>query len=205
MLRRFWHFLKGDRRGSASVELAMISPMLISLLLGMTELTRYILINDKSQTVAATVGNLVTQEQASQLWSGSTFQTSAVDNLLLAASQVMTPYTFGANGVVIVSSVTQTGTASPGNQPKIDWQVSGGGTYSATSRIGSVGNNANMPVEFTMSSGDNVIITEVFYNYTTLFGSYNNTLGKNVLGGQVLYKTAYYKPRLGALGSAPAS
>lgn len=191
-MRRLIRFLKGDRRGSASLELALISPVLISLLLGMTEMTRYILINDKSQTVCSTVADLVSQEKPGQLTD------SILTNLLLAASQVMTPYTFGANGVVIVSSVTQTGTASPSNPPKVSWQYSGGGTYADTSRIGSPGNNANMPVDFTMASGDNVIVTEVFYNYTTLFGS-------AVLGSQVLYKTAYYMPRLGALSAAPSS
>lgn len=189
-MRNVFRLFRHDQRGTFSLEFVLLVPILLSLLLGVTEMTRFLMLNEKSQSVSSTVADLVSQEQP------GTLTTVLLTDLLRAAADVMSPYAFAQNGVVIISSVTQTGTATTSNPPKVSWQVSGGGSYSAGSNIGSPGNTANMPVGFTMDSGDNIIVAEVYYNYTPLYGT-------TILSGRLLYKTSYYKPRLGALSAPP--
>lgn len=109
---------------------------------------------------------------------------------------MMQPYAFSVNGRVIVTSVAQTA-ASPA-MPTVRWQYCGGGTLSATSRIGTVNGNAAIPPQITLALNDDVIVAEIFYTYTPIFGNW-------IIGNTNLYKVAYYKPRLGALSSYASS
>lgn len=178
--------LFSHQQGVAPVEFALAAPLLLALLLGTLEITRYMMIQLKTDKVADTIADLVAQDQAIELTNANLAQ------LVTAATEVMNPYPFGAYGYVIISSVAKTGTAAP----TVRWQYSGGGTFTRPSLIGIVNGNASMPAGFTMADKDNIIVTEVFYNYSTFFGS-------NLVGNSVLRKTSYYKPRLGALTSPP--
>jgi Flp pilus assembly protein TadG len=183
-------FFARAQQGVAMVEFAIALPFLAFLLMGSLEMTRYILIAQKVEKVSVTISDLVSQ--------GNTVSSTDLTNIIQAAAQVMQPYTFGTNGYVIISSVTQTGTPSSSNKPKVNWQYSGGGTWVKSSLIGVTGGNATMPTGFTMVDKENVIVTEVFYNYQPLFsGGY--------FTGQSIYKVALFKPRLGALTTLSAA
>jgi TadE-like protein len=187
--RNIVSFLR-NQRGIAAMELAIMAPILLALLLGGVEISRFLDINAKSDMVCTTLGDFVAREKA------TTLTNAEITNLFSAAALVMNPYGFGTNGLVIISSVTQTGAPSGSNPPKVSWQRTGGGSYAGSSRIGTPGGNASMPVGFAMAAGDNVIVSEVFYNYTTLFGTH-------VISNVVLYKVSYYRPRLGSLSASP--
>jgi hypothetical protein len=171
-----------DQTGLAYLEFAVTLPFLIAMLLGGVEVTRYILIAQKVEKVSVTVSDIVSQ--------ADTITTSDLDNLVMAAGQVMQPYSFDGNAYVIISSVYKTGT----NSPVVNWQYSGGGSWIKSSQVGSVGAIANLPDGFTMVDRENVIIAEVFYNYQPIFGS-------NILNVSQLYKYAIFKPRLGDLST----
>jgi hypothetical protein len=65
-----------------------------------------------------------------------------------------------------------------------------------SSKVGEIGQDAKLPADFMLDDKDNIIITEVFYNFTPVF--------KTVFTGPfVVYRTALFRPRLGALTSAP--
>ncbi len=179
---------KRSEEGIAFVEFAISIPFLLALLMGAIELTRYILIQQKVEKVAVTIADVVAQ--------ATTITNADLANIIDAASQVMQPYSFGASGYVIITSVTQTGAPGPGNLPKVNWQYTGGGTMNPApgSHIGAPNNNASLPAGFTMADKDNIIVTEVFYNYTPLIA------GNGVMNGALIYKLGIYKPRLGALG-----
>jgi hypothetical protein len=171
-----------NQQGIAYLEFAISLPLLIAMLLGGVEVTRYILIAQKVEKVSVTVSDIVAQ--------ADTITTSELDNLILAAGQVMQPYSFDGNAYVIVSSVYK----NDGDSPVVNWQYSGGGSWIKSSLVGGVGAIANLPTGFTMNDRENVIIAEVFYNYQPLFGS-------NILTVSQLYKYAIFKPRLGDLST----
>ena len=177
-LRRFAR----DDEGIAYLEFALALPLIIGMLLGGMEVTRYILIAQKVEKVSVTVSDVVAQS--------STISTSELNNLITAAAQVMKPYTFGANAYVIITSVYKSGT----NNPVVKWQYTGGGSWTKASQIGIVGSTANLPNGFNLNDKENVIVAEVFYNYQPIFGS-------NILRGSQLYKFAIFKPRLGDLST----
>lgn len=168
--------------GVAYIEFAVTLPFLLALFMGSVDVTRYILIAQKVEKVSTSVSDLVAQYE--------NVSTGQLDILIQAAGEVMQPYSFGSGGYVIISSVTKTGTAAP----VVNWQYSGGGSWTQPSQIGNVGNTATLPAGFTMVDKDNVIIAEVFYNYSPL-------ISNSVISGGQIYKLSVHRPRLGALNS----
>jgi Flp pilus assembly protein TadG len=188
-LRRF----RTQEDGIAYLEFAIITPFLVALLLGTIEITRYVLITQKVEKVAATIADVVSQ--------GSTVTTAGLNNIITAASQVMQPYPFGASGFVIVTSVRQNGAYTVSNPPRVAWQYTGGGSYSQYSQVGSPGTAASLPNGMTLFDKDNIIVTEVFYNFQPLIGT------QTYVTPNMLYKVSVFKPRLGdlsTLGALPA-
>jgi Flp pilus assembly protein TadG len=189
MLKKILSF-KRAQEGIAYLEFAICAPFLIALLMGSIEVTRYILIAQKVEKTAVTVSDVVSQ--------ASTLTTADLNTIMFAAAQVMKPYTFSNNGYVIVSSVTQTGAYTASNPPKVKWQYTGGGTWIQPSQIGTVGGTATLPTGMTLFDKDNVIIAEVFYNYTPL------VLTNGIINAHSIYKFGLYKPRLGDLSTLSA-
>lgn len=192
LIKRLITFLrfKRDQRGLAYLEFAVALPFLLVALMGSIEVTRYILIAQKVEKVAVTLSDVVSQ--------GTTISTSDLDNIVTAASEVMRPYSFGASGFVIISSVTQTGTPDAGNPPRVKWQYTGGGTWTQTSLVGTVGTAATLPPSISLNNKDNVIIAEVFYNYAPLIPM------NGVITNTSIYKLGLFKPRLGDLSTLSA-
>ncbi|MFO1242467.1 MAG: TadE/TadG family type IV pilus assembly protein [Rickettsiales bacterium] len=167
-------------------EFALCAPVLLILLLGSIEGSRFLLVNQKQEKIAFTVADVVAQS--------TDLTTAGMDQLLAATQDMMNPYTFGANGIVMVTSVTK----NPGQNPIVNWRYTGGGTLAGSSSlIGNVGSTATLPTGFTLNDRDNIIIAEVFYRFTPLFNS-------KLFGSRTLYKSAIYKPRLGELTNAPS-
>lgn len=170
--------------GMAAAEFALAAPMMFALFLGGSEVSRLLIVNVKAEKAAATVSDVIAQSQ--------TLTLADVNSIMAAAAQVMEPFSFGADGVVIVSSVYKNGTAAP----TVRWQVTGGGTLSHTSQIGTLNATATLPTGFTMNDKDNIIIAEVYYNFTPMFNT-------GVTPASTIYKTSYFKPRLGVLTTPP--
>jgi hypothetical protein len=173
------------RKGVAAVEFALSLPIWTTLLLGAGDGAYCLIVNEKTDRIAYTVTDIVTQYQS--------ITKANLNDILLASGQLMQPFAFGANGVVIVSSVYQGSTGSP----IIEWQYSGGGTLSKTSRIGAANGSAILPNGLTLNAGDNVIISEVYYNFTPMF------LSEGLFSSGPVYRVAVYKPRLSPLVTPP--
>lgn len=190
------HFLKRSQEGVACVEFALCIPFLLALLMGSIEVGRYMLIAQKVEKTAVTIADVVAQ--------ASTATSSQLNNIIFASSQVMTPYSMGADGYVIITSVKQTGTYSAANPPRVNWQYTSSGangSWSHPSQIGTPGNAAALPNAMVLFDKDNVIIAEVFYNYQPIIAT------NDVITGTTVYKVGLYKPRLGdlsVLGALPA-
>jgi Flp pilus assembly protein TadG len=169
-----------DTRGLVFAEAAVSLSVLSVTLLGGLEMGRYVLLTQKLDRVAATVADVAAQ--------GQTISVADIDNLFAAANDILKPFSLGPAGAVIVSSVSATGA----NPAKVDWQREGGGTLDVSSAIGSSGNTATMPPDFTVRPGEEVIVGEVYYNFTPW-------LAPDVVATRQLYHRAFYRPRQGPL------
>ncbi|WP_321343184.1 TadE/TadG family type IV pilus assembly protein [Breoghania sp.] len=85
------------QRGVAAVEFALVLPILISLLLGATELTRALTYDRKVTQAGYTVGDLVAQSDS--------ISASDVTDIYAAATKIMQPYPSDGLSVVISSVV----------------------------------------------------------------------------------------------------
>lgn len=172
--------------GIAYLEFALALPLLMALFMGAVDVTRYIIIVQKIDKAVSTMSDVVAQS--------NTISTSQLNTLSLAVRQVMQPYPFNTNGYVIISSVTKNGTSPP----TVNWQYTGGGSWTQPSQVGITGSPASwLPFVApynTMDDKENVIITEVYYNFVPL-------LANSVIPSIAVKKVAAFKPRLGTLNS----
>src|ERR1700761_2251390 len=111
------------QRGIAATEFALTLPIWVIMLLGGADGTYCLLVNEKTDRIAYTVTDIVTQYQ--------TVSKANLDDIIQAASQIMQPFPFSTKGWVIISSIYK----PAGKTPTITWQYSGGGTLTRTSAI----------------------------------------------------------------------
>ena len=184
-MRRLIEYLKRHDSGVAAIEFAVVMPLLLVLSFGALELTMKILAAQKVEKLAATTADVVAQAEVATV--------TGMDQLLSATTDIMEPFDFGADGVVIVSSVYRdAGSANAVN----NWRHSGGGTLVETSQLGAVGGTADLPDGFVLNEKENVIVAEVYYNYQPLWDGL-------FFDATTIYRQAFFKPRLGALTDAP--
>jgi Flp pilus assembly protein TadG len=182
-----------SEQGLAYVEFALTISILLLLCLGSVEVTRFVLILQKLEKTVETVSDVVTQTNPNS----APLTTTEMSQLMSAIPDLMSPYVFGSNGLVIVSDLT--GQAS-GN-PVLNWQYCGGGTLVYTSKFGKTTGAAITAAEYsafpnglTLNSGEEVVISEIIYNYAPI-----TTTQWSVLTASQVYRTATFMPRLGAL------
>jgi len=173
LLRRFAR----DRSGAALIELAFAVPVLVIILLGCFEATRYVLLHQKLDRAASSTADLVAQQKG--------ITTSQMCDLFDAARQLMKPYDLIANGRVVISSVSRPDTGPP----RVSWQELSTGSVAVTSQVGTAGGTATLPPELVLQIGGNVIVAETFYNYEPFFLS-------ALFEPTQLYHTAYHRPRV---------
>ncbi len=146
-----------DERGFAAGEFALWLPILLFIILGSFEATRYILIHQKLDRAASQVADLVGQSDG--------MTTGQLNAIYDAAIEQMSPYDLNAQGQVIVSSVYRP-TGQP--DPKVAWQRRHGVAL-GSSAIGAQGAKATLPKNFTLTESEDVVVAEVFYQYQPVF------------------------------------
>ncbi len=176
---------KNARSGVAAIEFALTLPIWVLFLLGGTDLTYMMLLSQRVDRIAYSVTDIATQsEMLSQ---------TDINTIFLAASQLMNPFPFGVDGVVILTSVQK-----PTGQPlKICWQRIGGGSLARGSKIGVPGGTPALPAGITLGDNQDAVIAEVYYAFKPLF------INAGILSEDDVYRVAIYKPRLSALCNVP--
>lgn len=184
--------LRRDNSGVAAIEFALLLPILVLLLIGSVEVTFKIWSTQKAEKLAVTLADVIAQSQEVTM-SDLTKLTGSVD-------RIMEPFEFSPKGVVIITSVylPQPDEGEELGDPIVNWQFKTTGTLAATSKLGSTpGAEATLPDDLTLNERENVIVAEVFYEYEPIApGLMFDTL--------VVYRRAFFKPRLGALTDTPA-
>lgn len=182
MIRRFIKALGLDRRGSLAVEAAMAVPVLAVLLLGGVEVTRFVLLNQKLERTSATVADLVSRSEK--------IFAAELPTLFVAAGFTFDPFDLAGDGRVIVSSIYKTS----GTPPRVIWQRAfgaGGGT----SAFGTQGVDAILPDGLVVRDGENVIVSETFFDFVPLFAG--DVVG--LLEARRLSTFSVMRPRFGPL------
>lgn len=181
-IRKFF----GAQQGMATAEFALVLPMLLLMFYGAVEVTRYILVVQKVEKLTHTIADVTSQSR--------TLTTASLDQLTTASADIMRPFAVGANTRILVSSLYRNATDA---NARVNWRYSGGGSMTATSAIGALGTTPVMPGPgFTFNARENVICAEVFYRLSPL-------VSNEFFGSVVIYRAAFYKPRLAALTNAP--
>lgn len=176
--RRYWRRFMAETRATVSVELAFALPIIAGLMMSGVEVTRFVLINQKLERTAATMGDLITRMP--ELTEGD------IISLFQASDQVMTPYDVVSDGRVIISSLVHVGGAA-----QVAWQRTYG-LVSAASHLGGVGDTAVLPGTLVVREDENVVAAEVFYDFEPI-------LFDGLLSAQRLYASALFRPRFGDL------
>lgn len=145
MLRR----LARDRRGVSAVEFALIAPVMVTLYLGLAELTMGLMADRRANHVASAVGDLVAQV--------SSTSASEVADIFAVGGKVMQPYPTGSLNMR-VSSVK----ADTNGVPKVVWSRAQGASLTAYAKNATVTLPANL-----IAADESVIMSEVRYTYTS--------------------------------------
>jgi Flp pilus assembly pilin Flp len=180
-LQRFLH----SERGVAAVEFALTIPIWATLLLGATDGSYCLVINERTDRIAYTVGNIVTTQQS--------VSKAQLATIMQAGAQVMNPFPFVTQGVIITTSIYK----PAGKSPVVEWQYIGGGGLARASKIGTTGGTPILPNGLTLSDNDNVITSEVYYVFTPMF------VKSGLFGAGDVYRVAIFKPRLSQLTTPP--
>lgn len=178
-LRLLLNKLRRDERGLSAVELAIAVPIALSLTFNGIELTRYILLHQKTERASMTVADLVSQ--------GEVLTLEDMTNIFRAGAFITEPYDFDADGAMIVSSVVGTAAGAV-----IEWQRSFGQSPQNSS-LGAQGAPAALPAGFNVAQGDSVIMSEIFYDFEPMFPG-NPMLGA-LVGQNTVYTYAIFRPR----------
>lgn len=174
-LTGFWR----DCRGAIAVEFAVVAPVLVVLMVGTFEVTRYVLLHQKLDRMAVAASDLVSQ--------GETITTAQLADIFSATGLIAEPFTIGADGVVIISSVYRTGGAT-----RIVWQRFGTGSLSAASQLGAENADPSFPAGFSLKDGESAIFAEVYYQFRPMFAP-------DLVPASLLYHRAIFRPRRGTL------
>ncbi len=178
-LRKKLDRFRRDERGISAIEIAIAVPVALALTLNGIEITRYVLLHQKTERATMTVADLVSQ--------GEVLTPGDLNNIFQAGALITEPYDFGANAAMIVSSVV--GTASG---PIVEWQrVYGQDPQS--SGFGGEGGPATLPSGFTVAESESVIMAEIQYQYAPMFPD-NPILG-GAIGNNTVYNYAIFRPR----------
>jgi Flp pilus assembly protein TadG len=174
--------LSSDSRGSFIAEFAAAMPVLILLLLGGVEVSRFALLNQKMDRLATAMGDLVAQAE--------TLSQSDLNQLFLAASHVASPFDIQGKGAVIISSMSIPDAVG---QDRITWQRRTG-SLSDASQIGAQGTKPALPGTLTLTPNQTIIAAEVYYDFKPLLIS-------AFMPAHKVYHRAFFRPRLGALAT----
>jgi hypothetical protein len=174
------HVLARDRRGGVLVEFAFMLPIITALVLGGVEFARYAMINQKMDRVAGFVGDLVARAK--------NLEAADFADYFAAAEQLAIPYDLMAGGNIIVSSIT-----GESGGPEVLWQQVGPGAVSEQSKVGLPGGAATLPTGFVLEEEENIVITEVYFDFVPIFMP-----PAFVTGGRLYYQSVF-RPRTTAV------
>jgi Flp pilus assembly protein TadG len=189
------------QRGSVSIEVVLIVPMMLFALLGFFEMYTYMravsLVEHTAFTLADSIGQMTQVINET-----TTADANSLGSIWSAAALIGQPNAMTANGGVIITSIcdqttTPCGTTPPASQsmangtPMIYWTQKAPWTQSGMT---SLENSTNvLPSTWPFRNGDSAIVVEVFYRFTPF--AMTSAFWKGAPGSTILYRRVYVRPR----------
>lgn len=159
MINQFLSKIKQFRfcqQGMALIEFAIIFPLMMSLLIGMVEITNYVFAYNKAEQASSALANIIVRGDLSQ---------SQLDDLLVAVHPLMEPFDFNQSGNGVF--VTAFGVDQSTGDPEILWTRS----YMSP---GSGITTEELANRITMDAArdETVITVQVFYKFQPMMTSF---------------------------------
>lgn len=167
-----------DRGGVAAVEFALIAPVMLTLYLGGTEVTRLISADRKISLAARVAADLVARESEAAI-SAANMTTVCKGTLAM-----LEPFPTSAATITITAVKTDDKGVS-----KVAWSRKFTGGNCASSVTGLATGNSITPPSGITTNSTSVIWSQVQYTYSTMFGSVFDAATIN------LGEEAYMRPR----------
>jgi Flp pilus assembly protein TadG len=161
--------LRGDRRGVAAVEFAIVLPFMLALYIGGVELGDGWAINVKVTDTAHIVADLASQN--------TTINNATMSTILGASQKIIAPYSY-SNLVVTISEVS----TDASGKATVTWSDSLNGTART------VGQPMTLPSSLAGQANISLVLGEVSYAYTP-------NLGYTITGTVNLADSYYLFPR----------
>jgi Flp pilus assembly protein TadG len=157
-----------NKTGMAATEFALITPLMLSLYFGVTELSDGLMCESKVTVLASTAADLVAQD--------SQITNAEMTEIFNALEEVMYPYSSASTQVVVSSLIYVNATSA-----KVAW------SDAKNSSPRAVDSTVTIPSGL-ISAGGSVIFAEVKHNYTS-------PAGELIYGTIQMSETFYLKPR----------
>src|SRR5215467_13794165 len=168
LIQRLVSFAR-DRRGVSAVEFAMLLPLMVTMYLGVVEVSRGVAIDRKVTLTTRTMGDLASRV--------TSINNTDMSSLLNASAAVISPYDVNQVRVVLSAvNIDATGVA------KVAWSD----TLHGSART--VGSTVTVPTALNVPNTQ-LIWSEVSYNYAPTFGYV-------LTGNMTLADQLYMRPRL---------
>lgn len=185
-------------RGAASLELAIIMPLMLMVLLGFLDIYNFMRTQSTVEHTAFMLADSLSMMTTVFNDTGTT-NANALGSVWNAANLIAQPLALSTNGGVIITSVcdsplctsTTPNTATTAGTPKIWWQASA--PWNTSKAVTRETTSTILPTYWPFRSGDSAIVVEVFYVYDPfplVRGFWPSAPGKTTL-----YKRVYARPR----------
>ena len=168
-IRLYWR----NKQGLAAVEFAFVLPILLSMLLGLVELSQALLLRTDVTNMSATAADLIAEE--------SSVSSTDLTNVFNALNAMVFPFD-STPSTITITSVIDGGT---GNTPKVAWSC----TKSGTAETKNAAPSTAIPTGLiTAGDGTSVIWAKITY-------AYNSPISYFLIGTKNWTNNFYLKPR----------
>jgi hypothetical protein len=183
-----------NQEGVNIIEFAFMLPVLLILLFGMVDLSRYYQFHQKMDNAAYTLNNLIAQNYV--------ITKSEIDTYAATIPYLLKPFDT-KNLKIITTCVKRANTSQDplGKKPPYSqWQVEYGTASNMSQIVTAVGNqivylpNFQANQEFTLEQGDEIIITEIYLPFEFTFASTSFYKAFNIPSDGI-YKKNIMRPR----------
>ncbi|MFZ4125613.1 MAG: TadE/TadG family type IV pilus assembly protein [Rickettsiales bacterium] len=211
LFRRFYH----HQQGVALIEFVFVLPLVLLLVLGGAELTRYVLITQKIDKAGYAIADAVAQSPPD---GAGALSEATLTATLGTYDSLLRPFEDQARQSVIVTSLQRCGVNN-----RILWQYAGGGTLSngeTTSIVNGLtpasinasvqNSSATFPASIsselvTMMNDENMIVVEVFFSYEPFLSDVLTGIFDFAIEPATQVRRVFLHPRNGVLNCLPPS